>query len=491
MNVKIIEVTMNMKIKWIAGFLLITLMTAFVPWNGVSQKITKAGNVDVEFPEIGTIQPRHANDIKASPWSVGAETMDRDYIIYNKWRDYLGPLGVKKARIQSGWAKTEKQKGVYNWAWMDEIIPDMVSQGVEPWVSLSYGNTIYEGGGGTTLADKDLPETKEALDAWARYVKAVVARYKDYVDEWEVWNEPNYDIDPEQYAEFLIITANAVKEIQPESTIIGIALGSRVNYEYADDVLGFVEEKGAIDLIDQIAYHRHISIPEENQPEIELEKVLDKYGTHLVARQGEAGCPSEYSEDFAMSGREWSELTQAKHVLRRMMTDFGREKESSVFIIMDAKYTRQGEIVWNRKGLLKSNDDQSVQKKKDAYYAVQHVTSIFDSSLQVLSNFPVTAKTDRSLSFYGIEDKISGENITAIWFDDEIPSEKNEFKKVDFAFSNANFRNPVYVDLRTGRVYEIPEKNWSRKGTHYQFVNIPVYDSPILIAEKSLLSIQV
>ncbi len=83
-----------------------------------------------DFTYLGAIRPRHAREIESSNWSVGAETMDRDYTIYANWRNYLGSLGVKKARIQSGWAKTEQKKGQYDWAWLDEIIPDMVDQGV-------------------------------------------------------------------------------------------------------------------------------------------------------------------------------------------------------------------------------------------------------------------------------------------------------------------------------------------------------------------------
>ena len=36
--------------------------------------------------------------------------MDRDYTVYEKWKEHLGPLGFKKARLQAGWAKTEQEK---------------------------------------------------------------------------------------------------------------------------------------------------------------------------------------------------------------------------------------------------------------------------------------------------------------------------------------------------------------------------------------------
>ena len=53
------------------------------------------------YSYIGNIQSRHAREIESSNWSIGAETMDRDFTIYRHWREHLGPLGVKKARIQS------------------------------------------------------------------------------------------------------------------------------------------------------------------------------------------------------------------------------------------------------------------------------------------------------------------------------------------------------------------------------------------------------
>ncbi len=450
--------------------------------------LAQSSEAQVPFEKIGEIRPRDATEIEASPWSVGAETMGRGYIIYDNWKEYLGPLGVKKARIQSGWARTEKEKGVYDWSWMDKIIPDMVSRGVTPWVDICYGNSIYAGGGGTKLREKSMiPNSGESLRAWKLYVRELVARYKDHVNEWEVWNEPNGGADPVEYANLLILTAETVKEIQPEAKILGLALGSGVDYKYADKVLAEVARRDRIYLIDQITHHRHIPIPEENHNEIMLEKIMDKYSKKLVARQGEAGCPSEYSESFALQKMPWSELTQAKHVLRRMMTDFGRNKETSVFLIMDAKYKGRP---WNRKGLLRSDENQQVEKIKQAYYAVQHVTSVFDSTVVSIPDYPWECNNERPVSLYGIENVYSGKQMVAVWFDDRIPSENNHATLLDFTFLRGNFDHPVYADLRTGEVYDIPDRNLSKQGSVYTFKNIPVYDSPVLIAEKELIRLK-
>lgn len=37
--------------------------------------------------------------------------MDRDYILYDNWKEYLGPLGAEIIRLQAGWVKTEQEKG--------------------------------------------------------------------------------------------------------------------------------------------------------------------------------------------------------------------------------------------------------------------------------------------------------------------------------------------------------------------------------------------
>ena len=52
-----------------------------------------------------------------SRWSVGCETLDRDYAVFGNYKEYLGELGVGYARIQSGWAKTEQKKGKYDFKW--------------------------------------------------------------------------------------------------------------------------------------------------------------------------------------------------------------------------------------------------------------------------------------------------------------------------------------------------------------------------------------
>jgi hypothetical protein len=148
---------------------------------------------------------------------------------------------------------------------------------------------------------------------------------------------------------------------------------------------------------------------------------------------------------------------------------------------MDMKYPDE----MNRKGLLKATEDKKVGHAKQAYYALQNLSSVFDNSLQRIGHYPFRADSDRSVSLFGYEDKHSGQQVVSIWFDGMRPAASNEMSDVDFTFYTGQFTEPVYIDLRSGSVYDIPENNWSRRGTVYRFDDIPVYDSPVLIAERS------
>lgn len=66
------------------------------------------------FSCIGTMKTRSSSEIVSSMWSIGGETLDRDFAVYDNYKSYLGKLGAKGIRLQGGWAKCEKQPGIYS-----------------------------------------------------------------------------------------------------------------------------------------------------------------------------------------------------------------------------------------------------------------------------------------------------------------------------------------------------------------------------------------
>jgi hypothetical protein len=97
--------------------------------------------------------------------------------------------------------------------------------------------------------------------------------------------------------------------------------------------------------------------------------------------------------------------------------------------------------------------------------------------------------TDRKLAVFGYRHKTTGKQLYTVWQRDNIPVDSNELSVQEFSITKGDFDQPVWVDIITGGVYEIPSDQWSRKGNTYTFKGIPVYDAPILIADRSLVRI--
>jgi hypothetical protein len=435
------------------------------------------------FSRLGTIRPRHARRIEASNWSVGAETMDRDYTVYKHWKEHLGPLGVKKARIQSGWAKTEKAKGEYDWAWLDEIIFHMADQGVEPWVCLCYGNPVYPDGGGTGLGG-GLPRSAEALDGWDRFVAAMVRRYKSHVDEWEVWNEPGLrGVNPEDaYAGLLIRTAEAVRREQPQGKIVAFAMAG-IKHAWVASVLDRVKEQGKLDLIDEVSYHPYSYNPDASYAAVAgLRTLVESYSQTITLRQGENGAPSRRGSFGALADYDWTETRQAKWALRRLLGDLGRDVPSSYFAVCDMQYPSRT----NYKGLLAVNDDKTVHHRKTAYRAVQALTALFDHSVERVADFQAEVSGGGPNSKYAVFGYRAADGpVVTLWRSSDTPGKRPEMERVSLSLPNTEFSDPVWVDLLWGRAYDVDDALWETQEGKTTFPRLPVYDSAVVVAERA------
>lgn len=96
-----------------------------------------------KLTEIGKIRPLGKNDEKNARFGIGLEKLDRNVFDPSKTYDRLADIGMKYVRLQSGWMRTEKEEGIYDFAWLDEIVDNLVSRGMEPWLCLCYGNPVY------------------------------------------------------------------------------------------------------------------------------------------------------------------------------------------------------------------------------------------------------------------------------------------------------------------------------------------------------------
>lgn len=198
----------------------------------------------------GRIAPKKSGEIRHSKIGLGFEKLDRDVFDPDKAYGFVEESGVKWARLQSGWQRTERKKGVYDFMWLDKIVDRMISMGVEPWLCLCYGNSLYSERAKEVFGAVGCPPifSEEEKQAWKQYVKETVTHFKGRIRYYEVWNEPDgrscwkHGPNPEELGAFTIFTARTCREADPDCQVMGFV--TYKDNENALEFVRYVEEKG-------------------------------------------------------------------------------------------------------------------------------------------------------------------------------------------------------------------------------------------------------
>lgn len=480
----------------------------------------------VEMERIGTIRPRSADEIQGSNWTLGCECLDRDFTDFDQYKDYIVPLGIKEIRLFAGWAKCEKEKGKFDFAWLDHCVDWANEHKINVLLDISYGNPIYEGAGGAGLSN-GTPSTPGGLAAWDNWIERMGEHYKGRITDYAMWNEPDNSAKntPAVIADLNVRTARILKRIMPDCRLHGLSLGSN-EPEIFEACLTEIVKLGGQDLFDTFIYHGYAYNPDSSYGRVEkLIKICARLAPNARMRQGENGCISEWSDRFALANYPWSENSQAKWDMRRMLGDLGHGCGSSVYSICDLQY--HGPYApyeyLNRKGILRANSAYQVCQVKKAYYAVQNVASVFDDSLVLVKDGRRVSTIDRCISLYEyVKDRrhplfvfwnhgpvrtrgLSSGKETSIP-DPRLITTADGFKVLegelggipsdDFTthpgvleWSGAPLEHPVWVDLFTGAVYAFPVKSQIRHSRGVSFVRVPIYDSPCVLTERAALDL--
>ena len=496
--------------------------------------------LSVDMKRIGTLRPRSANEIKGSSWTLGCECLDRDFTEFDQYRDYIVPLGIKEIRLFAGWAKCEKEPGKFDFEWLDHCVDWANEHGINVLLDISYGNPIYKGAGGAGLAN-GTPNTPEGLARWDIWIEKLGEHYKGRIRDYAMWNEPDNGgmNSPAVIADLNVRTARILKRIMPDCRLHGLSLASN-RPEVFEACISEIAKLGGTDLFDTYIYHGYAANPDSSYERVEkLIEVCAKYAPKAKMRQGENGCISEWSDRFALANYPWSENSQAKWDMRRMLGDLGHGCRSSVYSICDLQYAPPYApyVYLNRKGLLRANAKHEVYQIKKAYYAVQNVVSVFDDSLSLVKS-PRISTIDRTISIYEYVKDV-GHPLFVFWdrglvevkrrveqVDDGtgrrrpvphveetralplslqktedgylrwtgveghgIPSDSFTTRPAVFEWEGAPLKDPVWVDLFTGAVYEIPAARQIVHSCGVSLVRIPVYDSPTFVTERAALDL--
>ncbi len=202
----------------------------------------------VPAPDAGTLVHRLYMPVferTTEPSIIGYQTGSKAQALRPTTRARIVELAaIKTVTVRTGmaWKDVEPVQGVYIWpAEFDAIVNLHADLGNRLIVVLHWAPTW-------ALKDKAMgcgPVAVQHYGAWLRWVEATVQRYGDRVGVWEILNEPDAPMVPEdkgwgclldpwvadqggtEYGHFAAQTADVIRRTQPEATILsgGLLLG--------------------------------------------------------------------------------------------------------------------------------------------------------------------------------------------------------------------------------------------------------------------------
>jgi len=462
----------------------------------------------------GKVKVKSSEQVSFSRLGIGFEKLDRAVFDPNKAYDKVAALGVKWVRLQSGWARCEKEKGVYDFAWLDEIVDNFLARSMLPWLNVSYGNPLYTEWAKKTFGAVGCPpiNSEEAMNAWLNYVKALVCHFEGRVTYYEIWNEPdcNYSWkhdgeetprpDATEYGIFCRETAKAIRQVSTTAKIMGFGLSNLSRN------LNFVSEALAQDLLpwlDAISYHSYTVDDFNRVRRIEdLRSVCRMRGRVPEIIQGETGSQSRSDGAGAMKGFAWTPERQRKHLLRYMLCDLAADVTfSSHFTTVDMIEALRG-ILGDKNsyldygyfGVLGADFDEDGfstgdYTPKPSYYALQNLAAIFAEkwapatlpvSQRILPSRRVNGEDcrDNTLMGYGFV-REDGSALYAYW--NAVPLLTHTYEGTVSFFVPSSLGEVLLVNPADGRVYRIPESMTEPSGDGILLKNLPVTDSPLLL----------
>ncbi len=465
----------------------------------------------------GRMKHLTSSEISFSRLGLGFEKLDRNVFDPEKAYDKVGRTGVKMARIQSGWMRTEREEGVYDFAWLDSIVDNLIARGLEPWICLCYGNPIY-----TPLAEEvfggvGCPPvgSEREMRAWTDYVRATVEHFKGRVRLYEIWNEPdcNYSwkhffgeerdlaVNAHEYGLFAIKTAKAIKEADENAGVIGFGLAHPKDLTFVNNVLS----TGLGKYIDYISFHFYSPKDIDRDVTINrLKTLVHSYNPEIKLIQGESGAQSRSDGNGAMRGFSWTKEKQMKFLLRTSVTDIALGVEfSSYFSTMDMVEALHGlakdkatYMDFGYFGILSASFDENGRAtgeytEKPSYYALSTLATLLREDAQVFPiPYGVEVNASRRVNGYDCSDdtlKIytfklcDGRTAMIYWNAVDLLTSTYE-GTVSFNVYGQDNDNVKIIDLTNGDIYSLPDEMISDIGNGgIKLKSIPVTDCPLAI----------
>jgi VCBS repeat-containing protein len=257
----------------------------------------------------------------------------------------LKDAGVDTIRILIPWAGVEPADDTYNWSAVDRMVNSANAKGIKV---LAVLNSTPD-----WAAVPDQPPMSghpADLVKFQSFVTQVATRYKGKVADYEIWNEPNYNLfwapapDAAQYTALLKVAYTAIKAADPNATVIAASVaaaaetpgGPTINpVTYLSQMYG----AGAAGYFDAIAYHPYLySVPFSGGEGHAGVPITQAEQLHALMVANGDGNKKIWATEYGQPSSEFSEANQAAYIGDFLRTWRSLEYAGPAFIHTLADY---------------------------------------------------------------------------------------------------------------------------------------------------------
>ncbi len=318
-------------------------------------------------PEMNNTQNSSQNENSAIDLNQGSPTSQKDCSGFSginvhktkgKLLDKVADGNFHWIRVDFNWSEIQpKKNGGYKWKSLDETISQARSLNLTVFATLAYSPSWASQDG-----NRASPPSKKA---WEDFVSTAVARYKDSIQHWGMWNEPNLEFfwkgSKEDYVKRILKPGyNAVKSVDPSAQVVAPDLAFGKDHHWEEWVRTI--SKNARASFDIFSFHIY---PEEDDGESEgSEPVLNRLDSEVktLLRKEKLLDRPVWLTEIGWRTYYVSEEEQAQHLVASLKGVKNRNWISKAFIYN----IRDGNEKRNKWGLF-----DSALKPKSAYKKIQ------------------------------------------------------------------------------------------------------------------------
>ncbi|MBN1449798.1 MAG: right-handed parallel beta-helix repeat-containing protein [Anaerolineales bacterium] len=223
---------------------------------------------------------------------------------------------------------------------LDEFITTLAENDIKITYNLTFWDTAtYPGGVGAPCPRF---KNEEEIQRYLEYVSFMVSRYKDRIQYYEIWNEPDIPVCPQwiEVDDYINLVRRAVPVIRKEYPDAKIMVGgtSGLDSPASQDYLFRIIESDIMELVDVVSWHPFYGYSPESHPEyyynypLLVQEIKSVASTH--------GFSGEYAADELMwrphrdpeDDHPWTytQIVIAKYYARVIVMNLGMDVTTTV-----------------------------------------------------------------------------------------------------------------------------------------------------------------